>query len=211
VRSSVVIVNWNAGQALAACASSLATDARAGCEVIVVDNASDDGSTAAAVAAHPWLTVVRAATNLGFAAGANLGADRARGDAIVFLNPDARVLPGALPALIGALAVAPHAGIAGGGLVSPDGRWQPGAARFGPVGHLMLDTTLGGLAPGWRQLPTSWTGSARRRGASSFTASAASTRRTSSTARTWICASGRRSSARARCTCRQPGRCTART
>jgi N-acetylglucosaminyl-diphospho-decaprenol L-rhamnosyltransferase len=97
--------------------------------------------------------VVEAGTNLGFAAGANLGADRAAGDVVVFLNPDARVLPGALAALVGALATAPRAGIAGGGLVAPDGRWQPGAGRFGPVRHLVLDTTLGRLPARWRQQP----------------------------------------------------------
>src|SRR5262249_27692466 len=48
VGESVVIVNWNAGEALGACVASLADDARRGSEVIVVDNASSDGSIAAA-------------------------------------------------------------------------------------------------------------------------------------------------------------------
>jgi N-acetylglucosaminyl-diphospho-decaprenol L-rhamnosyltransferase len=153
VRSSVVIVNWNAGDALAACADSLAAEAAAGCEVLVVDNASDDGSAAAAAASFPWLRVIAARTNLGFAAGANLGAGHAAGDVVVFLNPDARVLPGALATLVGALAAAPRAGIAGGGLLSADGRWQPGAARFGPLRHLLLDTTVGRLPARWRRRP----------------------------------------------------------
>jgi len=153
VRSSVVIVNWNAGDALTACVASLADDARAGCEVVVVDNASEDGSAAAAAATAPWLRVVDAGSNLGFAAGANLGAAHVAGDVMVFLNPDARVLPGALATLVGALVAAPRAGIAGGGLVAPDGRWQPGAARFHPLGHLVLDTTVGRLPARWRQLP----------------------------------------------------------
>lgn len=153
MRSSVVIVNWNAGDALVACADSLADAARAGCEVLVVDNASEDGSAAAAAAAFPWLRVVHAGANVGFAVGANLGAGQATGDVVVFLNPDARVLPGALAGLVGELAAAPRAGIAGGGLVGPDGRWQPGAARFHPLGHLVLDTTVGRLAARWRRRP----------------------------------------------------------
>ena len=153
MRSSVVIVNWNAGDALVACASSLADDARAGCEVVVVDNASEDGSAAAAAAAFPWLRVVHAGGNLGVAVGANLGAGQATGDIVVFLNPDARVLPGALAGLVGELAAAPRAGIAGGGLVSPDGRWQPGAARCHPLSHLVLDTTPGRLPARWRRRP----------------------------------------------------------
>src|SRR5262249_13615441 len=51
---SVVIVNWNAGEALGACVASLADDARRGCEVIVVDNASSDGSLAAVRPGFPW-------------------------------------------------------------------------------------------------------------------------------------------------------------
>jgi N-acetylglucosaminyl-diphospho-decaprenol L-rhamnosyltransferase len=153
VRASVVIVNWNAGGALAACLESLADDARAGCEVVVVDNASDDGSTVAAAAVAPWMRMIDAGANLGFAGGANLGAGHARGEVIVFLNPDARVLPGALATLLDALAAVPRAGVAGGGLLSPDGTWQPGAARFGPLAHLLLDTTLGRLPERRRRRP----------------------------------------------------------
>ena len=86
---SVVIVNWNAGEALGACVASLADDARRGCEVIVVDNASSDGSIAAVQSRFPWVTVIETGANLGFAAGANQGAAHARGDVLVFLNPDA--------------------------------------------------------------------------------------------------------------------------
>jgi GT2 family glycosyltransferase len=161
---SVVIVNWNGGDALLGCVESVAAEARPRAstgqdvpvevivEVILVDNASSDGSAAAARAAFPWLTVIDSGTNLGFAAGANLGADHARGEVIVFVNPDARVAPGALTALVGALAE-PGAGIAGGGLVDPRGRWQPGAARFGALGHLVLDTTIGRLPARLRMRP----------------------------------------------------------
>jgi N-acetylglucosaminyl-diphospho-decaprenol L-rhamnosyltransferase len=150
---SVVIVNWNGGDALTRCVGSVAPDARAGCEVIVVDNASSDGSALATREAFPWITLVDAGANLGFAVGANLGAERARGDVITFVNPDAQVVAGALPALAGALAEVPAAGIAGGGLVDPRGHWQPGAARFGALGHLVLDTTLGRLPSRLRTRP----------------------------------------------------------
>jgi N-acetylglucosaminyl-diphospho-decaprenol L-rhamnosyltransferase len=152
VRASVVIVNWNAGDMLRACVQSLMDDARRGCPVVVVDNGSSDGSTTAAAAACPWMTVVAAGRNLGFAGGANLGAAQAPGDAVVFLNPDARVLPGAVAELVAAL-TEPGVGVAGGGLLDEDGRWQPGAARFGPIGHLLLDTTLGRLPARWRRRP----------------------------------------------------------
>jgi hypothetical protein len=147
---SVVIVNWNAGPALAACVDSVARDGSAR-EIVVVDNGSTDGSTAAAATAG--VRVLATGANLGFAAGANHGAAAAGGDVLVFLNPDARVVPGAVAMLVDALARAPEAGIAGGGLVDDAGRWQPAAARFGPVAHLLLDTSAGRLPARWRRRP----------------------------------------------------------
>jgi GT2 family glycosyltransferase len=152
VTVSVIIVNWNAGSALDACLESvLADEGRP--EIVLVDNASSDGSVAAARAAHPDVRIVETGQNLGFAGGANRGAAAARGELLVFLNPDARLLPGAIAALATALASHPGAGIAGGGLVGAGGRWEPGAARFAPVRHLLLDTSAGRLAARLRRAP----------------------------------------------------------
>jgi len=153
MRVSVVIVNWNAGPALTTCLESLARETGPEDEVVVVDNASSDGSTAAALARHPAVRVVETGGNLGFAAGANRGAAAARGEILVFLNPDARLMPGALRGLVDMLLVTPAAGIAGGGLVTEAGRWQPAAARFTPLGHLLLDTTPGRLRARLRRAP----------------------------------------------------------
>src|SRR5213083_1290651 len=153
VTVSVIIVNWNAGQALDACLASLAAGGVAEAEVILVDNASSDESARAAGARHPRVRLVETGANLGFAAGANRGAAAAGGDVLVFLNPDARALPGALATLVAALAGAPRAGIAGGGLAGEGGRWQPASARFGPLAHLVLDTTLGRLGARLRRAP----------------------------------------------------------
>jgi len=152
VNVSVVVVNWNAGAALAACIASLAADDGAEREVVLVDNASTDGSLAA-IPRRPWLRVVETGSNLGFAAGANRGAEAARGTTLVFLNPDATVRPGAIACLVATLEASPRAGIAGGGLRAPTGRWQPGWARFAPVRHLVLDTTIGRLPSRWRRVP----------------------------------------------------------
>jgi len=152
VRASVIVVNWNAGAALLDCLTSIAAGGDS-TETILVDNASTDGSTAAARARYPEVQVVETGGNLGFAAGANRGASAAGGEFLVFLNPDARVEPGAIARLVDALAATPGAGIAGGGLVDAAGRWQPGAARFHPVAHLLLDTTPGRLASRGRRAP----------------------------------------------------------
>ena len=150
MRASVIVVNWNAGPALVECLASASAGAA---ETILVDNASTDGSPAAARARYPDLHIIDTGANLGFAAGANRGASAARGDVLVFLNPDACVEPSAIAKLVDALAAIPGAGIAGGGLLDAAGRWQPGAARFHPIAHLLLDTTPGRLAARGRRAP----------------------------------------------------------
>ncbi|TMB53059.1 MAG: glycosyltransferase [Deltaproteobacteria bacterium] len=150
---SIVVVNWNAGAALDGCLESVAADGLAGRDVVLVDNDATDGSTARARVRHPWARVVETGLNLGFAGGANRGAAAARGEVLCFLNPDARVLPGAVQALVDTLERVPGAGIAGGGLVDEAGAWQPGAGRFAPVQHLVLDTTPGRLPARLRRMP----------------------------------------------------------
>ena len=150
---SIVVVNWNAGAALDGCLESLAADGLAGRDVVLVDNDSTDGSTTRARARHPWARMVETGLNLGFAGGANRGAAAARGEVLCFLNPDARVRPGAVQTLVDTLGRVPGAGIAGGGLVDDAGGWQPAAGRFGPVRHLMLDTTPGRLGARLRRAP----------------------------------------------------------
>src|SRR5579875_2420934 len=97
---SVCIVNWNTKVYLRECLASLAayppTSEEGGMEVIVVDKASSDGSAAMVTEEFPEVVLVASDVNHGYAAGNNIAMRRARGDAILLLNPDVRVLPGAL-------------------------------------------------------------------------------------------------------------------
>ena len=84
---SILIVNWNAGPLLLRCVkAALATTA----EVVVVDNASRDGSADAVAAGLPAARVLRQRTNLGFAGGVNAAARAAHGRVLLVLNPDTR-------------------------------------------------------------------------------------------------------------------------
>ena len=99
-RLSVVIVTFNSREAVTRTLAALAPQLRDGDEVVVVDNASSDGSADAVAAALPAAVVVRSDENLGFAAGCNLAAERARGELLVFLNPDAAPAAGFRDAIV---------------------------------------------------------------------------------------------------------------
>jgi GT2 family glycosyltransferase len=99
---SAVIVNYDGGGLLLDCIASLGAQDVA--EVILIDNGSTDGSAAAAAAQFPEITVLATGRNLGFAGGANLGAGEARGELLLFMNPDVRLPSGSIRALAGQFA-----------------------------------------------------------------------------------------------------------
>jgi GT2 family glycosyltransferase len=94
MKLSAVIVTFNSADAIRRSLPALLGELSAADEVIVVDNASADGTADAVAALVPVATVIRNQANTGFAAAANRGAEAATGDLIVFLNPDAIVEPG---------------------------------------------------------------------------------------------------------------------
>jgi GT2 family glycosyltransferase len=97
-RVSAIVVAYESGETLFQCLASLSEQAQL-TEVIVVDNGARDGSVAAAARKFPGLEIVRPGRNLGFAMGANEGARGARGELLLFLNPDVSLGPGCLDAL----------------------------------------------------------------------------------------------------------------
>lgn len=108
-------------------------------EILVVDNASSDGS--AEMVEQEFIgrregdvpvRLIRSPRNLGFAAGNNLGLAAARGRHVLLLNPDVVVHPHALEALVRYLDAHPDVGAAGGRIINPDGTSDPGARRGFP-------------------------------------------------------------------------------
>lgn len=111
-----------------ACLRSIARHgAQATFEVIVVDDASPDGS-ADQLAQIDGIRLVRNAENLGFVGSCNAGAEQARGEFLLFLNNDTQVTSNWLDALLACFAARPDCGIAGSRLVYPDGRLQEAGA-----------------------------------------------------------------------------------
>ncbi|MEZ5939314.1 MAG: glycosyltransferase family 2 protein [Hyphomonadaceae bacterium] len=100
---TVVVVNYNGGDYLRGCIASLAAQSFRDFEVILVDNASTDGSLERIAEAPPNLRIEPQTTNLGFAAANNLGARLGRGRWLALLNPDAEAAPDWLAELMRAV------------------------------------------------------------------------------------------------------------
>ena len=130
---SVVIVSYNTAELLRGCLSSIfAQTSGISFEVVVVDNASTDGSAAMVAEQFPAVELVTLGENLGFARACNLGAERARGRDLLLLNPDTVVLDGALHRLAAFARAHPEAGICGGRTLAADGSLDPSSCLGAP-------------------------------------------------------------------------------
>jgi len=142
---SILIVTYNSARLVGPLLARLRDETvslRA--EVVLVDNASRDGTALRVQQEHSWVRVVASPENLGFAAGNNLAAMHARGRYLVLLNPDAVPAPGALARGVALMDGHPEVGLAGGQLTAPDGTPQPSARMFPTLRDEFF--TLSGLA-----------------------------------------------------------------
>ena len=142
--TSVVTVNFNAGALLVESARAVLAST-APVELIVVDNASTDGSVAGlrAAIADPRLTVIEAGANLGFARASNIGIRASRGDEALLLNPDCIIEPDTIAGMRAVMAAHPEAGMAGCLIRNPDGTEQAGCRRAVPTPWRSLVRTFG--------------------------------------------------------------------
>jgi GT2 family glycosyltransferase len=129
--TSIVIVTYNSRDEIAACLDSLrdAVAARPH-QIVVVDNASRDGTPALIRERWPEVRVVEAGGNLGFAAANNIGIRGSAGEFVLLLNPDTIVNRDALDRLIAALTGNATAAVAGPRIVDGTGRAE---LSFGPM------------------------------------------------------------------------------
>ena len=127
---SIVIPSWNTRDYLAACLAALERAELPANEWIIVDNGSADGSAELVAERHPRATLVRNATNEGFARGSNQGMRLARGRYVLLLNTDTEVAPDAISRLWRFLEEHEEYGAAAPRLVHPDGRTQRTVQEF---------------------------------------------------------------------------------
>ena len=131
---TICIVSLNCRAVLQDCLESLrrCPDYRSW-EVILVDNASTDGTADPVSRGFPEVRVICNDENVGFTKATNQGFRLARGRYLLWLNPDTRVLPDSIPRLIDFFEKTPRAGIVGPKVVNPDGSFQHQCRRGMPT------------------------------------------------------------------------------
>lgn len=147
---SVVIVNWNTRELLRGCLDSIMKQTRrASCEIMVVDNASRDGSASMCERDFPSVAVIANRINRGFAAANNQGMLRARGRYVLLLNPDTIILDGAIDRCVAYADDHTDIGVLGCQVLEADSQVQQTGFSFPSPWTLFLTLTgLPRLFPG---------------------------------------------------------------
>ena len=128
---TAILVNYNAGNELAVALRSIQSDcAQVEWEAVVVDNASSDNS-AAIVETFPRATLIRNPANVGFGRAVNQAAAVATAPRLLLVNPDCRLVSGAISTLRSVLDAEPSCAVVGPRIFDPDGTVQ-GSARGDP-------------------------------------------------------------------------------
>jgi N-acetylglucosaminyl-diphospho-decaprenol L-rhamnosyltransferase len=170
---SIIIVNWNVRDLLAACLDSIAAAANIAIEgrdtisslplhdvergpggeaicveIIVVDSASSDGSADMIRTCYPWVRLLAQDENVGFTRGNNLALEVAQGRHLMLLNPDTVIHGDALTQLVSTLDAQPTVGIVGPRVLNNDGTTQSTRRRFPtPLTAIFESTWLQAYAP----------------------------------------------------------------
>lgn len=143
---SIVVVSYNTvallRQCLQAALPANRTPASPTREILVVDNASTDGSAAMVLAEFPTVQLIANERNVGFTRANNQALAVADGRYLCLINPDAELRPGALDALVAYLDTHPTTGVVGPRLLYPDGSPQPSRRRFPSLATGFVESTV---------------------------------------------------------------------
>ena len=140
---SIIIVNWNTRDLLSDCLESIKATARdLSHEIIVVDNASTDGSVEMLRERFPRVKVIENAENRGFGAANNQAMKVMAGRYALLLNSDTRLMENAVQELFSFLESRPDAAMACGQLLNADGSRQNSVAAFPSLMTLLTNTPL---------------------------------------------------------------------
>jgi len=140
---SIIIVNWNTKEYLLRCLRSVfQLKERESCEVIVVDNGSQDGSAKEVKRLFPNIDLIVNEQNFGFAKATNQGIKHSSGRYVLLLNPDTEVQEGSIGRLVDFMNSYPDVGVAGVQLLNEDGSRQNSIANFPSLATELLNKSL---------------------------------------------------------------------
>jgi hypothetical protein len=150
-RLAVIVVTFNSAAEIGACLEAIPAAApTTGHEVLVVDNASADGTAAHVRSRWPQVRVLDAGGNAGFARANNLGIRATGGELVLLLNPDTVPAAGSIDRLVGVLDAMPDVAVAGPRIVGRDGRAELSyGAMIGPLAELRQKLLTRGQERGW--------------------------------------------------------------
>jgi GT2 family glycosyltransferase len=149
---SVVVVNYNTRDYLQACLESLQKTINIDLEIIVVDNASSDGSVEMVRSRFSDVNLIANTENQWFCGGNNTGIKASQGQYVLLLNPDTVVEPDALSLMVNFLDASPsYVGVTAQ-LIYPDGTTQPTCSRVPTYNYLLVGhSPLKWLFPKWNK------------------------------------------------------------
>jgi len=140
---SICIVTFNTSEWLADCLDSIRENTQLeSLEIIVVDNGSDDGVEELLMREYPHVRFISNDSNLGYTRPMNQGLQAARGQYLMQLNPDTKVLPGAFDQLVDYMEANPRVGICGPKVLNGDGSFQKQCRRGEPRPIAMISYFL---------------------------------------------------------------------
>ena len=139
---SIIIISWNTRYILCDCVASIYAQTRdIKFEVIVIDNASIDGSAEMVKRKFPQIVLVENSKNAGFAAANNQGINIARGRYVLLLNSDTVILNSALSKAVAFADAHPEAAVVGCRVLNPDRTLQPTCFMFPSLLNMLLSTS----------------------------------------------------------------------
>lgn len=127
---SFVIVAWNAKEFVTECLQSIRENCTVPAEIIVIDNASQDGTPESVREKFPEARLLETGANLGFSKGNNTGIALASGKYLFLVNSDVKILPGCVEELLGLMESNPRIGLAGPRMLGAGGEILRSTMRF---------------------------------------------------------------------------------
>ncbi len=150
---SIVIVSWNVRDLLTDCLEAIRSgpvtftigssrsQGKLAIEVIVVDSASNDGTSSVLSTRFPWVKLIQHNENIGFSKGNNIGIAASEAAYVLLLNPDTKVLNDALPKMVGYMIEHPQVGMLGPQLLNEDLSVQSSRRRFPTLCTALFEST----------------------------------------------------------------------